>query len=151
MTFLEASKIYDKGQKLYKQGYGAYQKKEYKKAMKLYKHSWKACREYNALQGIASMYLLGEGVEKDYKKALEHWKLGIKFCPICCFNLACFHLSKVPDDFIVLDVKQNKSKGIELLKRSASEGFYKAINLLKEIEKSDPKNCCVNDNSTNEL
>lgn len=68
---------------------------------------------------LALLYIQGNGVKKDYKKALEILSLSQQDNPN-----AIYHLSKIY--FLQIDDIQDTKKGLELLKQSAQMGILAA-------------------------
>lgn len=128
-----SNKLLRKGLNIAEEGFNEYKKRNYEKAFNLYKKAWNEFGETTVLHNIGSMYLLGEGVKKDHKKALEYWELGAKNnLAISQSNIGIIYLglNKLEID----DFETDFNKGIELLSRAAKQGNEKATLLLEMIE-----------------
>lgn len=133
-----SNKLLRKGLNIAEEGFNEYKKRNYEKAFNLYKKAWNEFGETTVLHNIGSMYLLGEGVKKDHKKALEYWELGAKNnLAISQSNIGIIYLglNKLEID----DFETDFNKGIELLSRAAKQGNEKATLLLEMIKNKEGK------------
>lgn len=76
-------------------------------------------------------YFQGEGTEINDKEAIKWLEKAVEYDhEIAQWILGCIYLKGEEND---IDVKSNKEYGIELLKKSAEQGYEEAINKLKEL------------------
>lgn len=128
-----SNKLLRKGLNIAEEGFNEYKKRNYEKAFNLYEKAWNEFQETTVLHNIGSMYLLGEGVKKDHKKALEYWELGAKNnLAISQSNIGIVYLGL--DKLEIDDFETDFNKGVELLSRAAKQGNEKATLLLEMIE-----------------